>query len=77
VYWDPKEECVHNKNDKMLNVAMLDEDRLYWEVEANETMPPKWKKIKVDEESVTDSVSTVKTAISSVKTRCTTSNCKK
>jgi len=73
-YWDPKEECVHNKSDEMLNVAMLDEDGLYWEVEATETLPAKRKKIKVNEESVMDSVSMVKTAISSVKTKHTTSN---
>jgi len=67
-YWDPKEECIHNKSDEMLNVAMLDEDGLYWEAEVIKTFPAKRKKIKVDEESVMDSVSMVKTAISSVKT---------
>jgi len=40
-YWDPKEECVQNKSDDMLNVAMADEDGLYWEVEAVETLPAK------------------------------------
>jgi len=73
-YWDPKEECVCNKSDEMLNVVMSDEDRLYWEVEVIKTLPAKWKKIKVDDESILDSVSTVKTAISSVQTRRTTSN---
>jgi len=73
-YWDPKEECVCNKSDEMLNVAMSDKDGLYWEVEAIETLPAKRKKIKVDKESIMDSVSTVKTAISSVKTKCTTSH---
>jgi len=53
---------------------MLDKDGLYWEVEVTETLPAKRKKIKVDEESVMDSVSMVKTAISSVKTKCTTSH---
>ncbi len=71
-YWDPKEECVCNKSDEMLNVAMADEDGLYWETEAVEVPQAKWKKIKVDKELVTDSVSTVKTAISSIKTRRTT-----
>jgi len=70
-YWDPKEECVRNKSDDMLNVAMADEDGLYWEAEAVETLPAKQKKIKVDDESVTDSVSTVKTAISSIQQRRT------
>jgi len=68
-YWDPKEECICNKSDEMLNVAMADKDGLYWEADATEVIPAKRKKIKVDKESVTDSVSTVKTAISSVKTR--------
>ncbi len=70
-YCDLKEECVQNKSDEMLNVAMSDTDGLYWEIETAEIPNPKRKKIKVDEESVTDSLSTVKTAISSVKTRCT------
>jgi len=71
-FWDPKEECVRNKSDEMLNVAMADEDGLYWETEVVEVLLAKRKKIKVDEELVTDSVSTIKTAISSIKTRCTT-----
>ncbi len=70
-YWDPKEECIRNKSDEMLNVAMSDTDGLYWEIETAEIPNPKRKKIKVDKESVTDSLSTVKTAISSVKTRRT------
>jgi len=73
-YWDPKEECVRNKSDDMLNVAMADEDGLYWETEITENLPAKRKKIKVDDESVTDSVSTVKTAISSIKQRRTNNN---
>jgi len=73
-YWDPKEECVCNKSDEMLNVAMSDEDGLYWEVEVIKTLPAKRKKIKVDDESITDSVSVVKMAISLVKTRHTTSH---
>jgi len=56
----------------MLNVAMADEDGLYWETEAVEALLAKRKKIKVNEELVTNSVSTVKTAISSIKTRRTT-----
>jgi len=73
-YWDPKEECVRNKSNDMLNVAMADEDGLYWETDAVETLPAKRKKIKVDDESITDSVSTVKTAISSIKQRRTNNN---
>jgi len=73
-FWDPKEECVQNKSDEMLNVAMADEDGLYWETDLVEVLPAKRKKIKVNEESVTNSISTVKMAISSIKTSCTTSN---
>jgi len=51
----------------MLLVALLDSDALYWEVEVELTVP-KCKKIKVDNESISDSISMVKTAISSVKT---------
>jgi len=58
----------------MLNVAMVDEDGLYWEADAMEVILAKKKKINVDKESVTDSVSTMKMAISSVKTRQTNSN---
>jgi len=43
-----KEECVHNKSDEMLNIAMSDEDGLYWEAEVIKTLPAKRKKIKVD-----------------------------
>jgi len=42
---------------------------LYWELEETEAMPTKRKKIKVDEESVTDLLLMVKTAISLVKTK--------
>ncbi len=58
----------------MLNVAMSDEDGIYWEAEDIDTLPAKRKKIKVNEESVMDSVLTVKTAISSIKTKCTNSH---
>jgi len=40
-YWDPKEECVCNKSNKMLTVALLDADALYWEVDATEQPQPK------------------------------------
>jgi len=32
-YWDPKEECVKNTSDKMLTVAMADNNDLYWAAE--------------------------------------------
>jgi len=52
----------------MLVAALSDADSLYWEAEVQEQAPPKWKKIKVNNESVTDSISTVKMAISLVRT---------
>ncbi len=70
-YWDPKEECVRNKSDEMLNQALSDTDGLYWEIETAKAIPTKHKKIKVDNESVTDSLSTVKTAIRSIRTQRT------
>jgi len=66
-FWDPKEECVQNKSSKMLTAVLSDADGLYWEAEVQDA-PPKWKNIKVDDESVLDSISTVKMAISSVRT---------
>jgi len=68
-FWDPKEECVRNKSDEMLTVVLSDTDGLYWETDVQEQATPKRKKIKVNDESVSDSISTVKTAISSVRTR--------
>jgi len=70
-YWDPNKECMQNKSDEMLNQALSDTDGFYWEIETAEAIPTKCKKIKVDNESVTDSLSTIKTAISSIRTRRT------
>jgi len=67
-YCDPKEECIHNESDEMLALAISDSDALYWETDMTKLATPKCKKVKVDEESVTDSLSTVKTAISLIKT---------
>jgi len=40
-YWDPKEECICNKSDKMLNQAISDADKLYWEIDAVDLVPAK------------------------------------
>jgi len=74
-YWDPKEECIQNKSKKMLNQVISNNDRLYWEIDVVDPIPAKQKKIKVDDKFITDSVSTVKTAISSVQTCHTTVTC--
>jgi len=59
-FWDPKEECIRNKSDEMLTVALSDTDGLYWEAEVQEPVTPKWKKIKVGNELVMDSILMVK-----------------
>jgi len=47
--WDPKEECIWNKSDEMLNQAISHADGLYWELDAVDPTPVKHKKNKVDE----------------------------
>jgi len=61
-------ECVWNKSDEMLTAVLSDANGLYWEVEVQEQPQPQWKKIKINDKSVMDSISTVKTAISLIKT---------
>jgi len=62
-YWDPHDKCVKNTSDKMLELANTKMDDLYWASQV--VVPsPKCKWTQVDEESLDDLVSTVKTAIS-------------
>jgi len=74
-YWDPVEECVKNTSDKMLGVAMADDDDLYWEAEkpAPDPASPKQKQVQVEEESLDDTVSTIKSGLSTKKTQRTLS----
>jgi len=65
VYWDPWEECVKNSLEHMLEQLGTDSDNLYWE---EEPPTPKQKWVNADEESINDSISTVKTAASKKKT---------
>jgi len=53
----------------MLTVALSNANSLYWEAEVQEPVAPKWKKIKVDDKLVMDSILMVKMAISSIKTQ--------
>jgi len=53
----------------MLTVALSNANGLYWEAEVQEPVAPKWKKIKVDDKLVMDSILMVKMAISSIKTQ--------
>jgi len=62
-YWDPKEECVKNTSDKLLDVMNVDSDDLYWVV--NQVPPsPKQKQTQVENKSMNDLVLMVKTAVS-------------
>ena len=67
-YWDPDDECVKNTSDLMLSSALAaDDDALYWEQEDDAPKSPKRQKVHVEEESLNDSVSTIKTAVSTRK----------
>jgi len=57
-YWDPHEECVKN----MIDLSTTDTNDLYWATETS-IPAPKWKRVQADDESLDDSTSTVKTAI--------------
>jgi len=61
-YWDPREECVKNASDRMINLLTTDTDDLYWATETS-IPAPKRKRVQADEESLDDSTSTIKTAI--------------
>jgi len=70
-YWDPVEECIKNTSDKMLVVAMADDNNLYW---ANKKPAPdpaslKQKRVQVEErkESLDDTVSTIKSGLGTKK----------
>jgi len=62
VYWDPREECVKNASNRMINLSTMDTDNLYWATETS-TLAPKRKRVQADDESLDDSTSTIKTAI--------------
>jgi len=62
-YWDPHDECVKNASDHMLELANNDTDDLYWAADIM-APTPQWKRAQADNESLDDSVSTVKTAAS-------------
>jgi len=68
-YWDPVEECVKNTSDKMLTVALADNDDLYWAAEKPPPDPasPKRKQVQLEEESLDDTVSTIKSGLSTKK----------
>ncbi len=55
----------------MLGEAIADDDDLYWEAEKPAPAPtsPKRKRVQVDEESLDDTISTIKSGLSTKKTR--------
>jgi len=63
-FWCPNDECVKNHSDTMLAVALAEEDDLYWEMDNTKPPSPKRKWPQADKESMDDSISTVKTAMS-------------
>jgi len=71
-YWDPQEECVKNMSNLMLSLAFTaEDDALYWEQDKATPKSPKRQKVHVEEESLNDSVSTIKTVVSTHKPKST------
>jgi len=68
-FWCPKDECVKNWSDLMLAAALKNDDALYWEVDITKPPSPKCQQPQAEEESLDDSVSMVKTAMSVRKTQ--------
>jgi len=70
-YWDPMEECVKNTSNQILGEAIAEDDDLYWAAKkpVPEPTSPKRKRVQVEEESLDDTVSTIKSGLSTKKTR--------
>jgi len=68
-YWDPVKECVKNTSNKMISLALADANDLYWVVDNKPPLPasPKHKRVQLEEESLNNSVSTMKRALSAKK----------
>ncbi len=68
-YWDPAEECVKNTSNKMLTVVIADDDDLYWAAKKPPPDPasPKHKQVQLEEESLDNTVSTIKSGLSTKK----------
>jgi len=69
-YWDLLEECAKNTSNKMLTVAIADDDDLYWVAEKPPPNPalPKCKWVQLKEELLDDTVSMIKSGLSTKKT---------
>jgi len=66
-FWCPKDECVKNQSNLMLAAALTEDNALYWEMDGTKPPSPKRKCPQAEEESLDNSVSTVKTAMSTKK----------
>jgi len=55
----------------MLSEALADKDDLYWAAEkpAPDPASPKWKRVQLEEELLDDTVSTIKSGLSTKKTQ--------
>jgi len=73
-YWDPQEECVKNMSDLMLSLAFAAKYALYWEQDKDTPKSPKQQKVQVEEESLNNLVSMIKTAVSTCKPKSTLKN---
>jgi len=60
-YWDPKEECIKNQSNKMLAQLSTEDDDFYWIADIP-APSPKSKCTQAEDESLDDSIFTVKTA---------------
>jgi len=69
-YWDPAKECIKNTSNKMLTVAMADDDNLYRAAEKSplDLALPKRKWVQLEEESLDNTISMIKSIMSTKKT---------
>jgi len=63
-FWDPKEGCIKNQSDLMLDAALMTDNDLYWEPDTTKPPSPKWKWLAAEEESLDNLISIVKMAMS-------------
>jgi len=68
-YWDPSGGVCKKHEQQMLSVATTDKDNLYWAAEkpALDPASPKRKHIQLEEESLDDTISMIKSGLSTKK----------
>jgi len=70
-YWDPKDKCIKNTSNLMLAEALAEDNELYWVAEKPAQEEPaslKQKWVQLEEESLDNTVSTIKSGLSTKKT---------